>query len=62
VTPPQTFASWHHKPTYSRTRAEHRKLYDAAVSEYREATASTPNEAPGFHALGTCRDYRRRTT
>ena len=37
VTPPQTVASWHDKPTYSRTRAAHRKLYDAAVSEYRAA-------------------------
>ena len=29
LTPPQTVASWHDKPTYSKSRAEHRKLYDA---------------------------------
>jgi len=45
VTPPQTAASWHDKPTYSRTRAAHRKLYDAAVSEYREARAKAPESA-----------------
>lgn len=39
VTPPQTVASWHDKATYGKTRAAHRKLYDAAVSEYRSATA-----------------------
>jgi len=50
VTPPQTFASWHDKPTYNRSRAEHRKLYDAKVSECRAAAASAPNEAPGDHA------------
>ena len=50
VTLPQTFASWHDKPTYNRSRAEHRKLYDAKVSEYRAAAASAPNEAPGDHA------------
>jgi hypothetical protein len=45
ITPPQTVASWHDKPTYNRTRAEHRKLYDAAVAEYREgkAKAQAPN-------------------
>jgi hypothetical protein len=37
VTPPQTVASWHEKPTYSKTRAAHKKLYDTAVSEYRAA-------------------------
>jgi hypothetical protein len=47
VTPPQTVASWHDKTTYGRSRAEHRKLYDAKVSEYRTATGSAPNEAPG---------------
>jgi hypothetical protein len=50
VTPPQTVASWHDKPTYSKTRAEHRKLYDAEVSEYRAARASEPTEAPYDHA------------
>jgi hypothetical protein len=45
VTPPQTAASWHDKLTYSRTRAAHRKLYDAAVSEYREARAKAPESA-----------------
>ena len=50
VTPPQTVASWHDKPTYGRSRAEHRKLYDAKVSECRAAAASAPNEAPGDHA------------
>lgn len=29
LTPPQTVASWHDRPTYSKSRAEHRKLYDA---------------------------------
>lgn len=42
VTPPQTVASWHDKPTNSKTRAVHKKLYDAAVSEYREARAKAP--------------------
>lgn len=37
VTPPQTVASWHDKPTYSKTRAAHKKLYDTAVSAYRAA-------------------------
>ncbi len=37
VTPPQTVASWHDKPTYGKTRAAHKKLYDTAVSEYRAA-------------------------
>jgi hypothetical protein len=41
VTPPQTVASWHDKPTYSKTRAAHKKLYDTAVSEYRSATDAT---------------------
>jgi hypothetical protein len=50
VTGPQTVASWHDKPTYNRTRAEHRKLYDAEVSEYRAARASAPAEAPCDHA------------
>jgi hypothetical protein len=51
VTPPQTVASWHDKPTYGRSRAQHRKLYDAEVSEYRAAArASAPTEAPGDHA------------
>jgi hypothetical protein len=50
VTPPQTFASWHDKPTYGRSRAEHRKLYDAEVSEYRAAMASMPTGTPGDHA------------
>jgi hypothetical protein len=51
VTPPQTAASWHDKPTYSRSRAEHRKVYDAKVSEYRAAArASAPTEAPYDHA------------
>jgi hypothetical protein len=45
VTTPQTDASWHDKPTYGRTRAGHRKLYDAAVSEYREARAEAPESA-----------------
>jgi alkylated DNA repair dioxygenase AlkB len=40
VTPPQTVASWHDKPTYGKTRAAHRKLYDTAVSEYRAALTS----------------------
>jgi len=55
VTLPQTVASWHDKPTYSKSRAEHRKLYDAKVSEYRAATASAPTEAPGDDAnpIGT---------
>jgi hypothetical protein len=50
VTPPQTFASWHDKPTYSRSRAEHRKLYDAKVSEYRAAATASAPEAPAGHA------------
>jgi hypothetical protein len=50
VTPPQTVASWHDKATYSRSRAEHRKLYDAEVSEYRAARASSPAGTPGDHA------------
>jgi hypothetical protein len=48
--PPQTVASWHDKPTCSKSRAEHRKLYDGKVSEYGAATASAPIEAPGGHA------------
>jgi hypothetical protein len=50
VTPPQTVASWHDKPTYSKSRADHKKLYDLEVSEYRAAMASAPNEVPGHHA------------
>jgi hypothetical protein len=42
VTPPQTVASWHDKPTNSKTRAAHKKVYDAAVNEYREAGAKAP--------------------
>jgi hypothetical protein len=50
LTPPQTVASWHDKPTYSKSRVKHRKLCDAEVSEYRAATASAPTEAPSGHA------------
>lgn len=46
VTPPQTVASWHDKPTYGKTRAAHKKVYDAAVSEYRSATDATPASSP----------------
>jgi len=53
VTPPQTAASWHDKPTYSKTRAAHRKLYDATVSEYREARAKAPESAKAHESPST---------
>jgi hypothetical protein len=53
VTTPQTVASWHDKPTYSRTRGAHRRLYDAAVSEYREARAKAPESAKAHDSPST---------
>jgi len=53
VTTPQTVASWHDKPTYSRTRGAHRRLYDAAVSEYREARAKAPESAKAHESPST---------
>jgi alkylated DNA repair dioxygenase AlkB/uncharacterized Zn-finger protein len=50
VTPPQTVASWHDKPTYGKTRAAHKKLYDAAVSEYRSAEAKAAESAKALAA------------
>jgi hypothetical protein len=45
--PPRHAAADGRRAWHDKSRAEHRKLYDAKVSAYRAARASAPTEAPG---------------